>query len=97
MSQNRILILLFILSVALVIFVSPHASLSPDGLERVAEDNVFAERANVTLRAPAPDYSFPGLPEGALSTSLAGLVGVGAVFLSVFLAGRALTARRKRN
>lgn len=59
----------------LVIFLAPLASADPDGLERVAEDMGFLGRG---LDAPyqiLPDYTLPGLPEGALSTILAGLIG----------------------
>ncbi|GAB4497301.1 MAG: energy-coupling factor ABC transporter permease [Anaerolineales bacterium] len=58
-----------------VIFLAPLASASPDGLERVAEDLGFLGRG---LDAPyqiLPDYTLPGLPEGAFSTILAGLLG----------------------
>jgi cobalt/nickel transport protein len=55
------------LSVALALIVSPFASSSPDGLERVAEDKGFLEKAEETEpawdKAPIPDYAFPGLTE----------------------------------
>ncbi len=54
-------------SVALALIVSPFASSSPDGLEKVAEDKGFIEKAEETEpawnSAPIPDYAFPGLTE----------------------------------
>ncbi len=53
------------LSVALALIVSPWASSSPDGLEKVAEDKGFLEKAEETEPAwnesPIPDYAVPGL------------------------------------
>ncbi len=54
------------LSVALALIISPFASSSPDGLEKVAEDKGFiekGEREPVWDSAPMPDYAFPGLKE----------------------------------
>jgi len=55
------------LSVALALIVSPFASSSPDGLEKVAEDKGFLEKAEETEpawdSAPIPDYAVPGLTE----------------------------------
>lgn len=55
------------LSVALALIVSPWASSSPDGLEKVAEDKGFLEAAEETEPAwsesPIPDYAMPGITE----------------------------------
>lgn len=74
----------------LVVFLAPFASANPDGLERVAQDIGFMERS---LDAPyqiLPDYTIPGLPEGALSTILAGIVGGGLVAMLSLGISRAL-------
>lgn len=85
------------LLIALVIgvFLSPFASSSPDGLERVAEDKGFIERA-VESGFPAiiPDYAFPGVENEMLATSLAGLIGVIMTF-GVSIAAGKLIARNK--
>jgi len=94
-SQNRVLVFLLIVSAALAVLVSPHASRSPDGLERVAEDNAFAEQGSVLVDSPIPDYSVPGIANSVLSTSAAGLLGVVVVFLGTLLIGRGLAAVRK--
>ena len=54
---------------------SPLASSYPDGLERVAEDHGFIYRAAEPLYHIIPDYVFPGIPDEALATTVAGLVG----------------------
>jgi len=71
--------------VALVLggMLSPFASLHPDGLERVAADKGFAERAEAEPAydaSPLPDYSVPGVKGERMSTALAGAIGTGAAF-----------------
>ncbi|MBC7247951.1 MAG: PDGLE domain-containing protein [Actinobacteria bacterium] len=57
-------------AVALALLVSPWASSSPDGLEKVAEDKGFLEKAEETEpaweSAPIPDYAMPGLTREAV-------------------------------
>jgi cobalt/nickel transport system permease protein len=81
-----------LLAVAVVI-LSPLASASPDGLERVAEDLGFLEAG---LDAPyqiIPDYTLPFLGETALSTILAGLIG--ALIVAFLLIGLIWILRRR--
>ncbi len=73
--------LLLALGVALL---SPLASPHPDGLERVAEDQGFLERARGPLYRLIPDYLFPGIQNEAVATILAGVVGTVFVFGLVF-------------
>ncbi|MEM2866749.1 MAG: PDGLE domain-containing protein [Candidatus Hadarchaeales archaeon] len=73
--------------------LSLFASSSPDGLERVAEDHGFAEKAKEFLSSPFPDYSVPALG-GALSTSLAGLLGVVLILLLTFFWAKALRKKK---
>jgi cobalt/nickel transport protein len=66
---------------AIAIFLSPFASTDPDGLERVAEDKGFIEKAEETNpNAPLPDYTVPGVENEGMSTALAGGIGVVIVF-----------------
>jgi len=59
----------------LAVFLSPLASASPDGLERVAEDMGFlAQQQNASFEI-LPDYTVPFLGETALSTVVAGAAG----------------------
>jgi hypothetical protein len=69
--------LLLALGVALL---SPLASPHPDGLERVAEDEGFLDRAEDAPYQVVPDYLFPGIENEALATILAGLLGTGILF-----------------
>jgi hypothetical protein len=73
------------LAVAFVLafFVSPHASSEPDGLERVAIDSGFADRAREHALADGPlaDYTVSGVDGAGLSTGLAGLIGVTLCFV----------------
>ena len=58
-----------------VVSLAPLASASPDGLERIAEDQGFADAA---LDAPfelIADYVFPGITNQTMATILAGITG----------------------
>jgi cobalt/nickel transport protein len=69
------------LAIILALVISPFASSSPDGLEKVAEDKGFIDKAQDTwTKAPLPDYTVPGIKNEGLSTGLAGVIGVVAVF-----------------
>jgi cobalt/nickel transport protein len=63
--------------------VSWYASGSPDGLERVAEDQGFSSTAEDHGLADSPlaDYATAGVADERLSGGLAGVVGVGATLL----------------
>ena len=73
------------LSLILAVLISPLASSSPDGLERVAEDKGFlsnAEQAEPAWKwSPVPDYMIPGIESEAVGTGLAGLAGTLGIFL----------------
>jgi predicted outer membrane lipoprotein len=69
--------LLLALAVALI---SPLASPHPDGLERVAEDEGFIDRAQGAPYQVIPDYLFPGIENEAVATILAGIVGTVLLF-----------------
>ena len=80
-------------AVALAIAVSPFASSSPDGLERVADDSGFLDKgmlAPVQEGSPVPDYAFPGVEDSGVATGLAGFVGTLATFAIAYGIGFAL-------
>lgn len=88
-----------IVVLGLAFFVSPLASSSPDGLERVAIDEGFADTADEHAAADGPlaDYGVKGVEDEGLSTGLAGVIGVAVTFgLGMILFGllRAVRARR---
>jgi cobalt/nickel transport protein len=71
------------MALLLVLFLSPLASTSPDGLEKVAETKGFAEKAEswkFWKHAPLSDYTFPWIKDKKISTALSGVVGTLAIF-----------------
>jgi cobalt/nickel transport system permease protein len=69
--------LLFALGLAIL---SPLASSNPDGLEWVAEQGGFLERAQGPLYNLIPDYVLPGMSNEATATIAAGIIGTLVVF-----------------
>lgn len=80
-------------AIVVVIAASYLASGDPDGLERVAEDQGFAEAGADAPYEVIPDYALPFL-EGELSTVLAGVIGVAVLFVLLLAVGRLLARRR---
>ena len=81
----------------LAAFLAPFASSSPDGLERVAEDQGFldkAEGSQVWKAAPIPDYEMPGVGGSGIATALAGVAGTLIVFGLALGLGRLIVRRR---
>jgi len=78
----------------LMAFISPFASSSPDGLEKVAEDKGFIEEAAETPYELIADYLFPGVENEALATILAGIIGTLVLFGLAYGVARLL--RRKQ-
>ena len=64
----------------LIAALSPLASNSPDGLERVAEDAGFIEKGQQPPFFVVPEYSFPGIHDEAASTIIAGVMGTSLLF-----------------
>jgi cobalt/nickel transport system permease protein len=81
------------LAALVVVILAPLASGDPDGLEWVAGEHGFLDRAREALYTILPDYTVPGL-EGNASTVVAGLIGVVIVFVGVWLVGRIVVSRR---
>ena len=73
--------------------LSPLASSSPDGLERVAEDKGFMETAREAVFEIIPDYVLPGVGNEAGATILAGIIGT----LMLFGIGYGLAQLLKAN
>ncbi len=82
--------LIFALFVALL---SPLASSSPDGLERIAEDKGFAEKARHAIFNLIPDYVLPGIGHEILATILAGIIGTLLIFGITYGLARLLRAK----
>jgi len=83
-------------ALALAFFLGPEASSQPDGLNRVAIDQGFAdEEAGHRLDdSPLAGYQVKGVDGDRLSTGLAGAIGVTVTF--VLAGGLFLVLRRRR-
>jgi hypothetical protein len=77
-----------------VIVLAPLASSDPDGLERVAEDVGFIDRAENMVSGILGDYAIPGIDDPAVSTVLSGLLGLAIVLGIMLVVGRVLARRR---
>lgn len=82
------------IALLVVIVFAPLASSDPDGLEWVAGEHGFLATAQDALYSIIPDYTFPGVDDPAVSTILAGVVGVIIVF--VVMVGLGWLLRRRR-
>ena len=82
------------IAIAVVVVLAPLASSDPDGLERVAEDNGFIAQAENFIAGLLGDYAIPGVDDSAVSTILAGLLGLAILVGVVVLLGRLLARRR---
>ena len=79
-----------------VAVLSPLASPHPDGLERVAEDQGFLDRARDAYFNIMPDYTFPGIANERLSTIAAGVVGTLLMFVLAYGLGWLLRRRAQQ-
>jgi cobalt/nickel transport protein len=97
-QSNRKFYLIFLLvSIGLAGIVSFYASSSPDGLEKVAGDIGFIETAkDHTLDNSAlADYGVAGIENERLSVGIAGIIGVIATGLLMYLIIKFIS--RKKN
>jgi cobalt/nickel transport system permease protein len=84
-------LLLALIAVLIVLLLAPFASGYPDGLEWVAGLTGFAGAAQDAPYTLLPDYTLPFIGETAISTILAGLVGVFVVAVVVLSLARGLS------
>lgn len=80
--RNAFLLVGLLVSLVLAGVVSGFASSSPDGLEKVAEEQGFLDTAEDSALAESPvaDYAVEGVEDERLSTGLAGVIGVTITF-----------------
>ena len=76
--------------------LSPLASSSPDGLERVAEDEGFLGLGQDAPYQVIADYVFPGVENEALATILAGIIGTLILFGVAYGLTWLITLRKRR-
>jgi len=77
-NLKKFYVLFFLAALSLAGGLSYYASSSPDGLEKVAEDEGFLESAedSAVSNSPLADYGLAGLDNERLSVGIAGVVGV---------------------
>ncbi len=92
-SKYWFIALLFCLAVACL---SPLASSSPDGLEKVAEDKGFLGAAQGAPFRIIADYVFPGIQNEAVATIIAGIIGTLVLFAIAYFIAWLLTLRSRR-
>lgn len=84
-----------LVGLGLALLVSPFASSSPDGLEKVATDEGFDEAArdHDLGRGPLADYGVEGIDDERIGTGVAGVIGTLVTFgigLGLFAVVRSL-------
>lgn len=93
--MSKRLLLGFAAALLVAAFVSPFASSSPDGLERVAEDKGFLEKGTAYLTAsPIPDYVMPGVAHEGVATGVAGVVGTTLTFGMMYGLGKLIVRKQ---
>jgi cobalt/nickel transport system permease protein/cobalt/nickel transport protein len=88
-----------LVALGLALFVSPFASSSPDGLNRVAIDAGFAdtEKEHALQGGPLAGYEVEGVEDERLSTGLSGVIGVATTFgIASILFGALRVSRSRR-
>ncbi len=95
MSTKALVVTGVLVALVLAGFVSYYASRSPDGLNRVAQDQGFSDsrRAHPAQDSPLAGYHTKGVADGRLSGGLAGVVGV--LVVLALAGGLVLVVRRR--
>ncbi|MBU7005860.1 PDGLE domain-containing protein [Phosphitispora fastidiosa] len=90
--------LALLVSLAIAAFLSPFASTSPDGLERVAEDKGFLHlsEGKQVVKSPMPDYVMPGVKNETTAGSLAGVAGTLITFAVMYGVGKIYIRKSRR-
>jgi hypothetical protein len=86
-------ILALALAIGLGTALSPFASSSPDGLEKVAERKAFVDEGHTHDTSLLAEYAIPGVRDSRVATGLAGFAGTIGVFLIGY--GIAAVVRRR--
>ena len=96
LAGGKLVTIAGLLLALLLAIASPLASAHPDGLEWVAEQQNFLDRAQNPLFNLIPEYVFPGISNEALATIAAGVLGTLIVFgvaLGIAFARRRRTSK----
>jgi hypothetical protein len=85
-------ILALAVAIGLGTALSPFASSSPDGLQKVAERKAFLHQSRTQDKSLLSHYAIPGVRDERLAKGLAGFAGT----LGVFLVGYGIAAVVRR-
>jgi cobalt/nickel transport system permease protein len=85
-----------VIALGLALFVSPYACSWPDGLDKVAGQFGFADRAGSTVKAFFADYKVPGISSEGLATAVAGALGTLVMFALAWIIGRMLVKKENK-
>ena len=96
-SNKKFYLVFLLVTIGLAGIVSFYASSSPDGLEKVAEDVGFIETAkdHSLDNSALADYGVAGIENERLSVGIAGILGVVATGLLMYLIIKFIS--RKKN
>jgi cobalt/nickel transport system permease protein len=94
-TTKRALVAVLVVTFGVAVLVSPFASGSPDGLEKVAADEGFDTVADDHALADGPlaDYGVQGIDQEQVATALAGFLGVALILGLTWLLSRAVRGR----
>ncbi len=88
------------ISLLLALFLSPYASSTPDGLEKVAKVKGFSDKGEgwkLWRHAPFSNYAIPWIKNEKVSTALSGLIGTLAIFLIATGVGKLIKKSPKKS
>lgn len=96
-SSRKAVLVPLLGAAVMALVISPFASSYPDGLEWVAQQYEFYRESAPLFVSPLADYAIAAVPDGLLSTALAGLAGVLMTFGLGWAAGRVWQLQRVRS
>ncbi len=92
---NGFVLLVLGLSLLMALFLSPFASSSPDGLEKIAQTKGFSQpEKTLWHHAPLRDYSIPWIEHRKMSRAFSGLIGTLSIFLTSFGIGKLMRKKK---
>lgn len=90
-------VFVLLVTIFLVLAFLPFSSKLPDGLEKVASEKGFLEKADTAspIKSPVPDYLWPGIKNEKTAQLAAAIAGLMIVFSLSYIVTLALKRRNK--
>ena len=85
------------LSLLMALFLSPFASSSPDGFEKIAQTKGVSQQGkqrNLWNHAPLRGYAIPWIENEKMSTAFSGVIGTLSIFLTSLGIGKLMRKKR---